>query len=112
MTPEQVERNVQEALACPCIADFRDGPCGPSFVAAFSCFLRSTSSQQAATTGAGSGGGGGGGANAPECLGAFEAMQACMVKHPEAFTDFVKSKEEAEADEDAEESGGGEDKKR
>lgn len=99
MTPEQVERNIQEALACPCIADFRDGPCGPSFLAAFSCFLRSSSSQQAATSG--------GGANAPECLGAFEAMQACMVKHPEAFTDFVKSKEEAEADEDAEESGGG-----
>jgi hypothetical protein len=41
-------------------------------------------------------------------------MQACMVKHPEAFTDFVISKEEAEADEDAEESGGSgrEDKKR
>jgi len=34
-----------------------------------------------------------------------------MVKHPEAFTDFVKSKEEAEADEDAEDSGG-EEKKR
>ena len=108
LTPEQVERNIQEALACPCIADFRDGPCGPSFVAAFSCFLRSTSSQQAS---AGSSGGGGDGANAPECLGAFEAMQACMVKHPEAFTDFVKSKEEAEADEDAEDSGGDDKKK-
>ena len=111
LTPEQVERNIQEALACPCIADFRDGPCGPSFVAAFSCFLRSTG----ASEGSNNSGGGGGGANAPECLGAFEAMQACMVKHPEAFTDFVKSKEEAEADEDAEESGGGsgrEDKKR
>ena len=95
LTPEQVERNIQEALACPCIADFRDGPCGPSFVAAFSCFLRSSSMAAGAAT------------NAPECLGAFEAMQMCMVKHPEAFTDFVKSKEEAEADEDAEESGGG-----
>ena len=34
-----------------------------------------------------------------------------MVKHPEAFTDFVKSKEEAEADEDAEDSGGDDKKK-
>ena len=113
LTPEQVERNIQEALACPCIADFRDGPCGPSFVAAFSCFLRSTSATAEGTSGDGgrsggaTAGGGGGGANAPECLGAFEAMQACMVRHPEAFTDFVKSKEEAEADEDAEENGGG-----
>lgn len=85
-------------------------------MAAFSCFLRSTSLQQAGTgaSAGSSSNSGGGGANAPECLGAFEAMQACMVKHPEAFTDFVISKEEAEADEDAEESGGSgrEDKKR
>jgi hypothetical protein len=34
---------VTEALACPCVADLKGGPCGPLFVAAFSCFHLSTS---------------------------------------------------------------------
>ena len=29
---------VAEALGCPCVADLKRGPCGPSFVSAFSCF--------------------------------------------------------------------------
>jgi hypothetical protein len=38
---QELERKLEEALSCPCVADLRDGPCGPSFVGAFSCFIRS-----------------------------------------------------------------------
>ena len=57
----------------------KSGPCGPAFVGAFSCFLRS----QAAPPDPG-------GAAAPQCLATFEALQACMAQHPAAFADFVK----------------------
>ena len=77
-TPEALEARVQEALACPCVADLRDGPCGPSFVAAFSCFLRAQAGPPDPA-----------GVAAPACLPAFKGLQACMVRHPEAFTDFV-----------------------
>ena len=36
-----VERKIEEALACDCIADLKEGPCGAPFVEAFSCFIRS-----------------------------------------------------------------------
>ena len=80
---------MQDALACPCVADLRDGPCGPQFVAAFSCFLRSQARPDP------------GGVQAPGCLGSFGSLQQCMVHRPEAFADFVKSKAESDADQDA-----------
>jgi hypothetical protein len=33
-------------------------------------------------------------------LDAFVAMQHCMARHPQAFADFVSSREESDADED------------
>ena len=44
MGEEGVERKVQEALACPCVSHLKEGPCGPQFVEAFSCFIRSQES--------------------------------------------------------------------
>ena len=38
---QELNRRIEEALACPCIDDIKAGPCGPSFVAAFACFIRS-----------------------------------------------------------------------
>ncbi|KAF5839227.1 hypothetical protein DUNSADRAFT_1261 [Dunaliella salina] len=32
---------IQEALACPCVKDLRESPCGPSFESAFTCFHKS-----------------------------------------------------------------------
>jgi len=81
-----LDRRVEEALACPCVADLRDGPCGPSFVNAFSCFLRAQAGPPDPA-----------GVAAPACLPAFKALQACMVRHPEAFTDFVQSKDKSDA---------------
>ena len=36
----KIDEQIAEALACPCVDDLRSGPCGKSFEAAFSCFLR------------------------------------------------------------------------
>ena len=41
-----LHRKAEEALACPCVADLKAGPCGNSFVQAFTCFLTSTEEQQ------------------------------------------------------------------
>ena len=38
---DEVKRKIDEALACTCVDDLKDGPCGDSFVEAFSCFIRS-----------------------------------------------------------------------
>jgi intermembrane space import and assembly protein 40 len=81
-----LEARVQEALACPCVADLRDGPCGTSFVAAFSCFLRDQAGPPDPA-----------GVAAPTCLPAFKALQACMVRHPEAFADFAQNKDASDA---------------
>jgi intermembrane space import and assembly protein 40 len=37
---QRIQQQIDEALACPCVEDLRSGPCGKSFEAAFSCFLR------------------------------------------------------------------------
>lgn len=81
-----MEARIEEALACPCVADLRDGPCGSAFVAAFSCFLRAQAGPPDPA-----------GVAAPACLPDFKALQACMVRHPEAFADFVQSKTESDA---------------
>lgn len=75
-TPEELNQKVEEALACPCLDDLKDGPCGPSFVAAFSCFLKSTASEKGT-----------------DCVASFQAMQQCMVKHPQAFAEYVQAKD-------------------
>ena len=31
------------------------------------------------------------------CIDSFQAMQACLQKHPEAFADFLENKDEIEA---------------
>ena len=39
---QDLDRKVEEALACPCVADLKEGPCGKVFVEAFSCYVKST----------------------------------------------------------------------
>ena len=43
---QELNQKVEEALACPCLDDLKEGPCGQSFVAAFSCFLKSQASEK------------------------------------------------------------------
>ena len=82
---QDLDGEVARALACPCIADLRDGPCGTSFVQAFSCFVK-TKAEDKGTV----------------CFEPYQDMQACMMKHPDAFADFVKGKTESEQEQDEE----------
>ena len=43
---QELDQKVEQALACPCLDDLKEGPCGPSFIAAFSCFLKSRASEK------------------------------------------------------------------
>ena len=38
---DEVKRKIDEALACSCVDDLKEGPCGDSFVEAFRSFIRS-----------------------------------------------------------------------
>ena len=37
---------MQEALSCPCVDHIKSGPCGASFVGAFTCYLKQQGSEQ------------------------------------------------------------------
>ena len=37
---DELERQIEEALDCNCVADLKQSTCGPAFVAAFACFAR------------------------------------------------------------------------
>lgn len=43
---QELDQKVEQALACPCLDDLKEGPCGPSFIAAFSCFLKSRANEK------------------------------------------------------------------
>ncbi|RCV34644.1 hypothetical protein SETIT_7G175400v2 [Setaria italica] len=84
-TAESIDEKVQKALECPCVADLKNGPCGGPFVAAFSCFLRSTEEEKGS-----------------DCVSPFIALQDCIKANPEAFSKEIL--EEEENDEEAEKS--------
>ena len=54
--------------ACPCLGGMADGPCGPEFKAAFSCFVYSEVEPKGV-----------------ECVDKFRAMQDCFRKHPDIY---------------------------
>lgn len=43
---QDLDQKVEQALACPCLDDLKEGPCGSSFIAAFSCFLKSRADEK------------------------------------------------------------------
>ncbi|KAL4457652.1 hypothetical protein ABPG75_012517 [Micractinium tetrahymenae] len=63
---QDVDKKIEQALACPCLGDLKEGPCGPVFVHAFGCFIRSEHEDKGM-----------------DCLPEFAAFQACLQKHPE-----------------------------
>eukprot|EP00955_Chlamydomonas_euryale_P027457 289465-Chlamydomonas_euryale.AAC.1 len=38
---QELDSAIKTALECPCVSGIRDGPCGPFFVAAFTCYHKS-----------------------------------------------------------------------
>lgn len=43
---KSIKDKVDEALNCPCVSDLKEGPCGLTFVKAFSCFIENQNSQK------------------------------------------------------------------
>ncbi|KAJ7084485.1 hypothetical protein B0H15DRAFT_911338 [Mycena belliarum] len=72
---------------CPCLGGMADGPCGPEFRAAFSCFIYSEDEPK--------------GIN---CVEKFQGMQSCFREHPEVYASEIADDEAAEetAEEEAE----------
>eukprot|EP01026_Neomeris_dumetosa_P080128 TRINITY_DN88299_c0_g2_i2.p1 TRINITY_DN88299_c0_g2~~TRINITY_DN88299_c0_g2_i2.p1 ORF type:complete len:126 (-),score=18.87 TRINITY_DN88299_c0_g2_i2:204-581(-) len=71
---QQLDELVEQALACPCIEDLKEGVCGKSFINAFTCFI--TKKEQLEK---------GGG----DCMSHFYDLQNCLVAHPEVFKEFM-----------------------
>ena len=86
-TGEALDKQIDEALACPCVDGLRDGPCGPVFVSAFKCFIKSTDEEKGS-----------------ECKLPYQDLQACMGKHPDAFAEFMSSGKDGEKGSSAESS--------
>eukprot|EP00239_Pterosperma_sp_CCMP1384_P004769 CAMPEP_0197856836 /NCGR_PEP_ID=MMETSP1438-20131217/29327_1 /TAXON_ID=1461541 /ORGANISM="Pterosperma sp., Strain CCMP1384" /LENGTH=121 /DNA_ID=CAMNT_0043472429 /DNA_START=104 /DNA_END=469 /DNA_ORIENTATION=- len=83
---EDVEKQVQAALDCPCVADLKEGVCGPNFIEAFSCFIRSTEEEKGS-----------------DCLPAFQGLQMCMFNNADHFSDFFTGgDDDDDTDEDGE----------
>ncbi|KAF9529398.1 hypothetical protein CPB83DRAFT_893497 [Crepidotus variabilis] len=74
---------------CPCLGGMADGPCGPQFKEAFSCFVFSEEEPK--------------GIN---CVEKFQAMQTCFKAHPEVYADQLMDDDDDEEPANAEKSEG------
>ncbi|KAH7071893.1 hypothetical protein BKA63DRAFT_516567 [Paraphoma chrysanthemicola] len=70
---------------CPCLGGMADGPCGPEFKAAFSCFVFSEEEPKGM-----------------DCIDRFKDMQNCFRKYPEVYGSELEG---ADDDDEAELSG-------
>lgn len=64
---------VRNALACPCVDELKQGPCGEHFERAFTCFAKSNEEEKGS-----------------DCVRAFQSFQFCMAEHPEAFENMIE----------------------
>ncbi|KAJ6593988.1 hypothetical protein B0H19DRAFT_1246707 [Mycena capillaripes] len=65
---------------CPCLGGMADGPCGPQFREAFSCFVYSEDEPK--------------GIN---CVEKFQGMQTCFREHPDVYASEIADDEAADA---------------
>lgn len=68
---------------CPCLGGMANGPCGPQFRDAFSCFVHSESEPKGA-----------------DCVDLFRTMQECFREHPEVYQAELQYDEDAAEDND------------
>jgi intermembrane space import and assembly protein 40 len=66
---------------CPCLGGMADGPCGPEFKEAFSCFVFSTEEPKGM-----------------DCIDKFQNMQQCFQRHPEVYKGELEDDEELDAE--------------
>lgn len=82
---QDLEKKIDQALSCPCLGDLKEGPCGPTFVHAFTCFMRSDHEDKGM-----------------DCLDQFKDFQVCLQKNPEHLAKIMEGDEEREKTEEAE----------
>lgn len=80
---ESVEERIERALACPCVAELREGACGEAFKGAFACFMRSQAEEKGS-----------------DCVEQFITLQSCVVDHPEEFSEDLRESVEEEKGEE------------
>ncbi|KEF57427.1 uncharacterized protein A1O9_05344 [Exophiala aquamarina CBS 119918] len=61
---------------CPCLGGMADGPCGPEFKEAFSCFVFSNEEPKGM-----------------DCIDKFQNMQQCFQRHPEVYKGELEDEE-------------------
>jgi hypothetical protein len=44
---QELDKKIEEALACPCVEDLREGACGSQFTQAFTCYIRNLKADKA-----------------------------------------------------------------
>ncbi|GAA5915951.1 hypothetical protein JCM5296_002216 [Sporobolomyces johnsonii] len=92
-TPEPATSDSSQAAAfnpetgeinwdCPCLGGMADGPCGPEFKAAFSCFVYSEAEPKGV-----------------DCVEKFRGMQECFRRHPDIYGDDAEDLEADDAEE-------------
>ncbi|KAK8854842.1 hypothetical protein IAR55_003581 [Kwoniella newhampshirensis] len=62
---------------CPCLGGMADGPCGPQFKAAFSCFVFSEAEPKGV-----------------DCVEMFKVMQDCFREHPEIYGEEIDDEDD------------------
>ncbi|KAK5062995.1 hypothetical protein LTR84_005071 [Exophiala bonariae] len=66
---------------CPCLGGMADGPCGPEFKEAFSCFVFSQEEPKGM-----------------DCIDKFQNMQQCFQRHPDVYKGELEDDEELDAE--------------
>ncbi|GAA5932505.1 hypothetical protein JCM1841_000231 [Sporobolomyces salmonicolor] len=66
---------------CPCLGGMADGPCGPEFKAAFSCFVYSEAEPKGV-----------------DCVEKFRGMQECFRRHPDIYGDDAEDLDSGDDD--------------
>ena len=64
--PDDIDKQIEVALQCPCVEDMMTSPCKETFVDSFTCFMKSDHHE----------------VKGYDCVEQFERFQACLVANP------------------------------
>lgn len=76
--PEDIDKQIEVALQCPCVEDMMKSPCKDTFVDSFTCFMKSEHPE----------------AKGYDCVEHFERFQECLTKNPAVIDQFLTNKDE------------------
>jgi len=82
--------NTSDGRAIDCAGDLKDGPCGQTFVGAFTCYIKSTHEEKGM-----------------DCLDQFKLFQECLKQHPDHVEKIMQEATSEEVvDEEGKNNGG------